>query len=449
MTNVIAEYLTDPRLPRPPAAPASEPFAARTPRSRVRPFPEDQGHPLAIVGRVMRGTFGLSGQRFIVTDDPGNGSSSSDLASPSGVVHVTQTSPAASAGACGAVGAWLLLPDDIDGLTAGTYRYGSGHHVLEHRPNASAHRWLAHGDTSSGRVTLLLTVDANRTTPRYGALALRLHLLDIGHVLGQLLAVAARERLSPEPHLDLPDRVEHSLGLRDQPEYLVAGASLSLAPSTHGVPAMTWLRGPERAPRTLALPPGYPEAALDAFRVRGTEPQPTIGMPTGRWTTRGRTPVSGFESRFDERAENAVLKAARNVLNPIPKVSVSLVTDARTIAEVIPTSADRDSSKCALIVPELDLAGSEERGGVAVRGAVVAVGVALHAVALAAFAHGGAARTMCAFDAGRIARELTGGAVVAIAAIGHARPEHSTFTLRAGPSSFGPIHSEGKVSRGR
>ncbi|MGH3888396.1 MAG: SagB family peptide dehydrogenase [Pseudonocardiaceae bacterium] len=111
-------------------------------------------------------------------------------------------------------------------VPAGVYHYDPAHHRLD----------VLRDTAPEAGLSLLISVAFWKNVFKYGEFSYRLHSLDAGVVLGQILAVAARHGLDPTVHFQFSDAaLDRLLGL--DPAYESVYAVITLAPASTVDPA--------------------------------------------------------------------------------------------------------------------------------------------------------------------------------------------------------------------
>ncbi len=191
-----------------------------------------------------------------------------------------------------------LLAGPDQPVPAGVYHYDPAHHCLD----------VLRGGAPAAGLSLLVTVAFWKNVFKYGEFSYRLHSLDAGVVLGQILAVASRYALDPRVHFQFSDAaLDRLLGL--DPGYESVYAVITLAPAAAPDP----VSDPAGANGLLSRPaPPHP-------RTIGSYPLPTKLHPAAMHQGGGPWPKGERPSPVLTDAPGAV----RSV--PLPAASLDLL----------------------------------------------------------------------------------------------------------------------------
>ncbi|MFI6165566.1 nitroreductase family protein [Nocardia sp. NPDC051052] len=186
------------------------------------PWQPDGDSRAEVLARILRRSYGLSRQRWHAPggmDDRLQGDDRLGLGYLPG--HARRAVP--SGGARYPCNVYAEV-DCADGLADGCYLYLPGHHGLLRRPTAVRHPFRLH-----------LAAVLDRNIIKYGDFGYRLHCLDTGVLIGQVVAAAEVEGLRPFVRYCFDDRqVAAALGCR--PERECVYAQIDLAPATYAAP---------------------------------------------------------------------------------------------------------------------------------------------------------------------------------------------------------------------
>ncbi|GAA1455955.1 SagB/ThcOx family dehydrogenase [Nocardiopsis exhalans] len=403
--DTVLAYLADRELPQVSGAYQLYPTRAGRPGIGEHPLPRPVRRPAGPVDRISRMLAtgnGLARHRFLTvsgaraflpTGAPGWGFDEQH-------VMTTLLRLVASGGAAYPVDLWLLS-GGVPGLPTGAHRYNPVHHALTRVTTDDPRPRLARalgGPVSD--LTIVLTTRLERTTGRYGKFAHRLHLLDTGHTLAQLLIAGRDLGWECAPRLSFADdEIEYLLELGDETE--IAFAVVTVGPTREVAPAS------EPAPvRVPPVPDRYPQDVLMAARRSVPGPELEFGeitMPRDpeRAMLRRRSPVGGFVAPPPSADDLAPVAAAvDSVLAPLGGYGELVPPKDPRVATRIGAPGHRlNLSLAGVVVPVLDLpALVREHGPGAFRVGAVATGVALQAAALVAADRGLGTFPLCAYD---------------------------------------------------
>lgn len=180
------------------------------------------------LGRFLRDVYGVVRQRWTAPGEvTGSGRRRAVARStPSGSMTLR---PVPAGGARYPCELYLLAGPDQP-VPAGVYHYDPAHHCLD----------VLRGGTPEAGLSLLVTVAFWKNVFKYGEFSYRLHSLDAGVVLGQILAVASRHALDPRVHFQFSDaELDRLLGLDPANESVYAVITLAPAPGVDSAPAGT------------------------------------------------------------------------------------------------------------------------------------------------------------------------------------------------------------------
>ncbi|MBR8740365.1 SagB family peptide dehydrogenase [Nocardiopsis sp. MG754419] len=411
--ETVSAYLADRELPQVSGAYQLYPTRAGRPGIAEHPLPRPSRHPDGPVDRISRMLAtgnGLARHRFLTvsgaraflpTGAPGWGFDEQH-------VMTTLLRLVASGGAAYPVDLWLLSAG-TPGLPTGAHRYNPVHHALTQITDEDPRPRLARalgGPVSD--LTIVLTTRLERTTGRYGKFAHRLHLLDTGHTLTQLLVAGKTLDWECTPRLSfVDDEIEHLMELGDETE--IAFAVLSVGPTHDVTPASD--PAPSRVP---TVPDRYPQEVLGA--VRRSEPgeelnfgEITLPGDPVRAMLRRRSPVGGFVAPAPTmEALEPVAAAVDAVLAPLGGHCMLVPPKDPRVATKIGAPGHRlNLSLAGVLVPVLDLpALVEKHGPGAFRAGAVAIGASLQAGALIAADRGLGTFPLCAYDGPGIEQSL-------------------------------------------
>ncbi|MEU3231723.1 SagB/ThcOx family dehydrogenase [Nocardiopsis alba] len=425
--EIVAAYLADRELPKVSGAYQLYPTRAGRPGIAEHPLPRparDPEGPVDRISRMLATGNGLARHRFLTvsgaraflpTGAPGWGFDEQH-------VMTTLLRLVASGGAAYPVDLWLLSGGG-SGLPTGAHRYNPVHHALTQVTSEDPRPRLARalgGPVTD--LTIVLTTRLERTTGRYGRFAHRLHLLDTGHTLAQLLVAGRTLGWECSPRLAfVDDEIEHLLELGEETE--TAFAVVTVGPSQEVAPAS------EPAPvRVPTVPDRYPQDVLCA--VRRTEPGEELAfgeitMPgdPARAMLRRRSPVGGFVAPAPSpETLEPVAEAVDAVLAPLGgRCLLAPPKDPRVATRVGAPGHRLNLSLAGVVVPVLDLpALVREHGAAAFRVGAVAIGASLQAGALVAADRGLGTFPLCAYDGPGIeeALDLPASSTMCVAPIG-------------------------------
>lgn len=173
------------------------------------------------MGRFLRDVYGLTRQRWTAPAQVSrNGRRrAAARAKPSAS---TTLRPVPAGGARYPCELYLLAGPDQP-VPAGVFHYDPAHHSLD----------LLRDTSPEAGLSLLVTVAFWKNVFKYGEFSYRLHSLDAGVVLGQILAVAARYALDPTVRFQFADAgLDRLLGLDPAHESVYAMITLAPAPTT-------------------------------------------------------------------------------------------------------------------------------------------------------------------------------------------------------------------------
>ncbi|MFE1168737.1 SagB/ThcOx family dehydrogenase [Nocardiopsis sp. NPDC058789] len=403
--DTVLAYLADRELPQVSGAYQLYPTRAGRPGVAEHALPRPGSGPDGPVDRISRMLAtgnGLARHRFLTvsgaraflpTGAPGWGFDEQH-------VMTTLLRLVASGGAAYPVDLWLLSGGE-SGLPVGAHRYNPVHHGLTQVTTEDPRPRLARAlGGAVSDLTIVLTTRLERTTGRYGKFAHRLHLLDTGHTLAQLLIAGRSLDWECTPRLAfVDDEIEHILDLGDETE--IAFAVVTVGPTRTVTPASD--PAPVRVP---PVPDRYPQDVLCA--ARRSEPGPElefgeITMPRDpeRAMLRRRSPVGGFVAPPPSAEDLApVAEAVDSVLAPLGGHGRLVPPKDPAVATRIGAPGHRlNLSLAGVVVPVLELSELvREHGPGAFRVGAVAIGVSLQAAALVAADRGFGTFPLCAYD---------------------------------------------------
>ncbi|MGH3801336.1 MAG: SagB/ThcOx family dehydrogenase, partial [Pseudonocardiaceae bacterium] len=176
------------------------------------------------LGQFLRDVYGLTRQRWFAPSEVSRNGRRRDPARVRPSASITSR-PVPAGGARYPCELYLLAGSDQP-VPPGVYHYDPAHHCLD---------VLRDGVPEAG-LSLLISVAFWKNVFKYGEFSYRLHSLDAGVVLGQILAVAARHALDPRVHFQFSDAaLDRLLGL--DPAYESVYAVITLAPASTVDPA--------------------------------------------------------------------------------------------------------------------------------------------------------------------------------------------------------------------
>ena len=218
----------------------------------------------AILARVLRASYAVARQRWSAPGGMGRKLDPAGTRTPS-YLPGRAFRPVPSGGARYPCDLYVLADEnDSDaGLATGAYHYDPAHHSLTLLPGT---------DPDTSGTAVVLTADLGSNVFKYGDFGYRLHCMDAGVLLGQLVAVCQAEGLAPWVRFYFPEReLDRRLGLD---------------PATSSAYAVVDLD------RSSALPAGTcPPVRRSAPAAAGT-PAPSGQREARPWTERTRTMVS-------------------------------------------------------------------------------------------------------------------------------------------------------------
>ncbi|MGH3693811.1 MAG: SagB family peptide dehydrogenase [Pseudonocardiaceae bacterium] len=182
------------------------------------------------LGRFLRDVYGLTRQRWLAPSQVSlTGRHGAPRARPSASSASSMSSalrPVPAGGARYPCELYVLAGPEQP-IPAGVFHYDPAHHCLD---------VLRHTAPEAG-LSLLVSVAFWKNVFKYGEFSYRLHSLDAGVVLGQILGVASRYGLNPMVHFQFSDvELDRLLGL--DPAYESVYAVITLAPAPAGDPAL-------------------------------------------------------------------------------------------------------------------------------------------------------------------------------------------------------------------
>ncbi|MGH3874980.1 MAG: SagB family peptide dehydrogenase [Pseudonocardiaceae bacterium] len=212
--------------------------------------------------QFLRDVYGLTRQRWFAPSEVSRNGRRRDPARVRPSASVISR-PVPAGGARYPCELYLLAGSDQP-VPPGVYHYDPAHHCLD---------VLRDGVPEAG-LSLLISVAFWKNVFKYGEFSYRLHSLDTGVVLGQILTVAARHGFDPQVHFQFPDAaLDRLLGL--DPAYESVYAVITLAPGIDPAPATVGgLAGQPLAPHP---------SSIGLYPLPAKLHEVAMGQGGGRW----------------------------------------------------------------------------------------------------------------------------------------------------------------------